>query len=74
MQNGSVNEVDFVEISESKTTCALDEVRFGRHGIVIPEATDDDAGQMDELGVDLKNAGCSYKLRFYTMRRCTVCH
>lgn len=74
MQNGTVNEVDFVEISESKTTHALDEVRLGRHGVVIPEATDDDTGQMNELGVDLKNTGCSYKLRLNTMRRCTECH
>lgn len=52
-----VGGVDLVKLAELETRRGLDEVRLGRLGVLVAKGGDDDAGEVDELGVDLEDAG-----------------
>ena len=74
MNDRTVDHVDLVQRTQGQTTVTLDKVGFGAVRFLIAKGADDDAGKMDELGLDFKNARRGVELRLDAVRWCPKCH
>ena len=74
MHDRTVDHVDLVQRTQGQTTVTLDKVGFGAVRFLIAKGADDDAGKMDELGLDFKDARCGVELGLDAMRWCPKCH
>jgi hypothetical protein len=55
----AVDFVDLVKLAELEPARGLDELGLGRLGVRVAKGDDDETWEMDELGVDLEDAGSS---------------